>query len=359
MAPIFAYVGCRTTRERNARGKGIGVYAVDPASGAWEPVQTYEPLENPSFLILNAAQDMLYAVHGDGSEVSSFSIDAKTGRLAALNRQSCGGRNPVHLALSRDGASLVIANYATGTVVQLPIADDGSLGEVVGTAPLTGTAGPHRSEQGSSHPHQIARYVTQTFDTDWHIIPDKGLDTVFALRWDTLGGTPTITSGRSREGAGPRHAAFHPTLPLFYVVNELDSTLTVWSFDPLSGALNALHTVPVLPCTQHGVSRAAGIAIRPDGSALYVSNRGDDSICTVTLDGSSGLPSDTQWTSAEGMCPRFICLSHDGTSLYVANELSDSIVQYSLDPVTGAPRPTGRTVITGTPVCIAFKSPLE
>ena len=30
----FAYIGCRTTRERNARGKGINVFRVEP-SGEW------------------------------------------------------------------------------------------------------------------------------------------------------------------------------------------------------------------------------------------------------------------------------------------------------------------------------------
>ncbi|KXU94143.1 hypothetical protein CR51_27095 [Caballeronia megalochromosomata] len=356
MALVYAYVGCRTTRERNARGRGISVYAVDDASGTWEPVHAYEPLENPSFLTLNEAQDVLYAVHGDGSEVSSYTIDATTGRLAFLSRQSCEGRNPVHLALSRDNTSIAVANYATGAAVRLPIGADGSLKAVSGTVQLLGEPGPHRIEQGSSHPHYIARYVTRRHDTDWHIIPDKGLDTVFAIKWTDVGDDPIVTSGRSREGAGPRHAAFHPTLSLIYVANELDSTLTVWSFDPSSGSLEALDTVSVLPRTQHAVSRAAGIAIRPDGSALYVSNRGHDSICTVQLDEATGLPCDTQWTAAHGACPRFICLSHDGVMLYAANELSDSIVQYSLDGATGVPTPTGRVVSTGSPVCITFKT---
>src|SRR5690349_6068538 len=36
---FFVYVGCRTTRERNARGDGINVYRMDAASGSWEHVQ--------------------------------------------------------------------------------------------------------------------------------------------------------------------------------------------------------------------------------------------------------------------------------------------------------------------------------
>lgn len=29
----YAYVGCRTTRERNARGKGLKVYEISEATG--------------------------------------------------------------------------------------------------------------------------------------------------------------------------------------------------------------------------------------------------------------------------------------------------------------------------------------
>jgi 6-phosphogluconolactonase len=356
MASVFAYVGCRTTRERNARGKGIGVYAVDPLSDAWERVESFEPLENPSFLALNEAQNVLYAVHGDGVEVSSFAIDPTTGRLSLLNRQRCEGRNPVHLALSRDGDSLVVANYASGSTVQLPIGANGALESVASIVELPGAPGPHRIEQTSSHPHHIARFATQRYNTEWHIVPDKGLDTVFAVKWDGIGGVPVVTSGRSREGAGPRHTAFHPMLPIIYVVNELDSTLTAWGFEPLSGALEPLHTISVLPCARHDLSRAAGIAIHPDSRALYVSNRGHDSIATVELDRITGIPVKARWTDGQGQCPRFLCLSHDARMLYVANELSDSIVQYLIDANTSIPSPTGRVVQTGSPVCIVFKT---
>ena len=37
---MFAYVGSRTTRERNARGDGITVWSMDEATGDLTPVQT-------------------------------------------------------------------------------------------------------------------------------------------------------------------------------------------------------------------------------------------------------------------------------------------------------------------------------
>ena len=34
----YVYVGCRTTKERNARGKGLTVYGIRP-DGGWEECQ--------------------------------------------------------------------------------------------------------------------------------------------------------------------------------------------------------------------------------------------------------------------------------------------------------------------------------
>jgi len=59
-AGLFAYVGSFTTAQRKARGDGIHVYRVDPASGAWTHVQHIGDLINPSFLALSPDQPVLY-----------------------------------------------------------------------------------------------------------------------------------------------------------------------------------------------------------------------------------------------------------------------------------------------------------
>jgi 6-phosphogluconolactonase len=82
---------------------------VDPASGAWSHEQLLE-IVNPSFLALDRAQRFLYAVHSDLDEVSAYAIDKQTGRITALNRQSCGGKNPVHLSIDPTGRWIITAN---------------------------------------------------------------------------------------------------------------------------------------------------------------------------------------------------------------------------------------------------------
>lgn len=82
---VFAYVGCRTTKERNTRGKGINIFRVDPITGNWNHVQLIKDIINPSFLTFDRNQKFLYTVHGDFSEVSAYQIDKQTGKLTFLN----------------------------------------------------------------------------------------------------------------------------------------------------------------------------------------------------------------------------------------------------------------------------------
>lgn len=90
-SPRFAYIGCRTTKERNARGEGINVYRIDQESGIWTHVQLYNDIINPSFLTFDRNQEFLYTVHGDCSEISAFKVIQKTGELTYINTQSTGG----------------------------------------------------------------------------------------------------------------------------------------------------------------------------------------------------------------------------------------------------------------------------
>jgi 6-phosphogluconolactonase len=117
---LFAYVGAFTTPERKGHGGGINVYRVDPTSGAWTHEQLLE-IVNPSFLTLDRAQRFLYSVHADLDEVSAYALDKQNGRITVLNRQSCGGKNPVHLSIDPTGRWIVTANYSAGSVGVVPI----------------------------------------------------------------------------------------------------------------------------------------------------------------------------------------------------------------------------------------------
>lgn len=350
---MYAYVGSRTTRERNARGDGISVFHVDPDNGALELVQIAGDLVNPSYLTLSRDGGRLYTVHGDQSDVSAFAVDRNTGRLELLNRQSTEGKNPVHLALDPSGRYLVVTNHIGSSLAVLPLAPDGSLLPVRQLLTLSGPIGPHRIEQKQAKPH------ANPFDPSGRnvVVPDKGLDRVFSFRFEDGALIPAPAPFvATREGAGPRHLAFHPDKPFAYVVNELDSTVTTYRFDPATAALEPLQILPTLPSTFTGNSRAAGIAIDAAGRALYASNRGHDSIALFHIDAVTGLLGFAGTESTLGRTPRFFTLSPDGRLLFALNEDSDSIVAFRVDAATGGITPTGRTVKTGSPVCMVFST---
>lgn len=350
---MYAYVGSRTTRERNARGDGISVYRVDQQLGTLDLIQVLGDLVNPSFLTLNRAGDRLYAVHGDRSEVSAFKVSTEDGTLSWLNTQSCEGRNPVHLALDPSERYLVVSNHITGTLAVLDVRADGSLGEVSQLVQLEGPVGPHRVEQAFAKPH----YNPFDASGQFVLVPDKGLDRVFSFRFadgKLLPAEPPFVA--SREGAGPRHIALHPVEPLAFAVNELDSTVTSYRFDAASGALQPLQVLSSLPSTFTGNSRAAEIEVDRSGRFLYVSNRGYDSIAVFAIDAHSGLLTLIDVAPTAGRTPRFFALTPNQRFVFALNEDSDTIVALAVDAQDGCLSKTGFSVSTGSPVCMVFSA---
>ncbi|ANN68429.1 lactonase family protein [Bordetella bronchialis] len=346
------YVGCRTTRERNARGRGITVWRHDAASGALRLVQEVDGLVNPSYLALGRTARVLYTVHGDASEISAYRIDPHSGRLAFLNRRATEGRNPVHLAVSPDGRHIVVSNHLSGTLAVLPLAEDGALLPVSQTLALHGEPGPHRVEQPHAKPH------FNPFDpTGRHVVvPDKGLDRIFSFRFEDGRLSPAAAPCvPAREGAGPRHIAFHPSAPLAYAVNELDSTVTAYRHEAATGALTPFQVLPTLPDSCTGNSRAAAIAIDARGRHLYASNRGDDSIALFHIESAGGRLRFIRAYGTGGRTPRFFTLDPQGRFLYAANEDSDTIVAFHVDAASGELTHAGIAAETGSPVCMVFR----
>lgn len=350
---MYAYVGSRTTRERNARGDGITVFEVDQENGTLERIQVVGELVNPSFLTLNRAGDRLYAVHGDSSEVSAFSVDRADGTLTLLNTRSCQGRNPVHLALDPSERHMVVSNHISGTLAVMDIHADGQLGEVSQLVALEGPVGPHRIEQPFAKPH------FNLFDAtgDFVLVPDKGLDRIFSFRFANgrlqPAEQPFVVS---REGAGPRHIALHPSAAYAFAINELDSTVTSYRFDDQTGALQPIQVLSSLPSSYTGNSRAAEIEVDRSGRFVYVSNRGYDSIAVFAIDLHSGLLTLVDVAPSGGCTPRFFALTPNQRFIFALNEDSDSIVALAVDARHGRLSKTGFAVSTGSPVCMVFSA---
>jgi 6-phosphogluconolactonase (cycloisomerase 2 family) len=351
--PRFAYVGCFTTEKRKARGKGVAVFAIHPATGAWSFVEACDAVPNPHYVCLDRTQRFLYSAHGDSSEIAAYAVDAQTGRLTLLNTQPTGGNNSSTVAVDAANRHVVLAN-GPGVAV-FPINADGSLAPRSDLVIPEGEPGPLRKEQHGPHPHQAAfdptgRYV---------VVPDKGLDKVHVFRFDAERGKLIACDPpfvKARYGAIPRHIAFHPHAPYAYVVNEMDSTVNAYHWDAARGSLEPFQRVPTTPTSYTGDNTGAEIAITPSGKFVYASNRGHDSIVIFAVDAAAGTLDPVGWESVQGRRPRFFGPDPGWSRLYAANESSHTIVEFDVDHETGKLEPTGQVIETGSPSCIVFKT---
>lgn len=346
----YAYVGCRTTKERNARGKGIKVFEI-AENGDWKLIQTLQTRPNPSFLCTDKTGRYLYSIHGDFSDISSFAIDEKNGKLRYLNTVSTGGTNPVHLSVDKTNRFIYVANLQTGSVVVVPRNPDGTLSQLKELYKIPGNV-----EGAVSHPHQAA----QDNDGDYLVVScqgrKQGFGQVDVFRIDHDNGTlEKKCTVRSREIAEPRHIAFHPNNVWCYGVNEKDYSVTFYKFDASKGTLTPQQILPTLPDTYTGDGWASGIIMSKSGKYVVVSNRKHDSITSFAVDSTTGKLKYCDCIKTGGGQPRFITFDSSGKEILAANETSDTITFFTLDEDSGKFKATGKRIETESPVCVIFK----
>ncbi len=212
MTESFAYVGSRTTRERNARGNGINVYRVSRETSAWQQIKLLYDLVNPSFLAFDRSRRFHYAVHGDQSEISAFAIDATSGRLTALGSQSTEGRNPVHFAVDPTNRWVVVANHITSTPALLPRYDDGTF-QILSALPDTFT--------GNSRAFEIAI----TTDGRFVCTSNRGYVSIAAFAINHETGAMTPTGWSLTQSKTPRFFALDASVHHILVANEDSDTI--------------------------------------------------------------------------------------------------------------------------------------
>jgi len=186
---------------------------------------------------------------------------------------------------------------------------------------------------------------------------DLGLDRVFVYKFDPSTGSLGASDQSSVQlapGAGPRHVAFHPTLPLAFSINELSSTITSLSWDAAKGRLAAAGSVSSLPAGFSGENSTAEIAVHPNGRFLYGSNRGDDSIAIFRIDAAKGTLTSAGRVPTQGKTPRGFGVDPSGRFLVAGNQNSGTLVIFRIDQATGGLTPVGTPIEVPSPVSVVF-----
>ena len=350
----LAFVGTYT----GAKSQGIYAFRFDPATGDVVPLGLAAATENPTFLALHPNGRFLYAVNETGNfqgkpagSVTALAIDRATGRLRQLNQASTLGGGPCHLIVDRAGKFVIVANYSGGSVAVLPIRADGTMGTASAFVQHHGSS-VNRQRQEAPHAHG----ATLSPDERFLFVPDLGLDQLVTYRFNHADGTlapgdPPFTA--LKPGSGPRHLVFHPDGHHAYVISELVSTVTEFTFDAATGGLTEQAGSPLLPADFQGQSTAAELAVHPDGRFLYASNRGHDSLAVFAIARSGALQLIERVPSG-GRTPRHFALDPTGRWLWAASQDNSEIVVFRVDTNTGRLEPTGTKLAAGSPVCVCF-----
>ena len=343
----------------NGPGGAIHGFSLDADSGGLTAVHCTDDIENPFFLTLSPCGNVLYSVHAPGtfsgpdfSQIAAYRLEGEDCIPRLITRQSTHGTGACYLSIAATGKTILAANYASGSVASFPLGDDGSPGAAVSVNKLAQSridAAPERQ----SHPHCIV----PSADGRFVIVADLGLDRVQVCPFDSAAHrlSPASNLGVTLQpGSGPRHLVFSRDSEHFYIVNELNSSITMVDFDEQTGVIRERHTYSTLPDGFAGESAAADIVLTADGRFMYVCNRGHDSIAAYCT-GDDGVPDCVDIASSHGKSPYSLAISPCGSFLLSANSGSDCIVVFRIDSASGKLSMIGSPTAVPFPSCLAIR----
>lgn len=335
---------------------GIFAYSFNDQSGRLVNLKIPTVANNPSFLAISTNKKFLYSVSeldnldsNKSGGLSAFRIE-NNHKLTLLNQVLTYGANPCHVCLSPDGKRLVASNYTGGNLSIYNILPEGSLSEIVQRIQHSGS-GPVAGRQSEPHVHSAC------FDASGKqlFVADLGIDEL-KIYHVSPGDVPLSPNDQPflklPPGSGPRHFDFSADGRYIYVINELNSTITV--FMKYGGDWKSIQNVRTLPKDFKGENGCADIHLSADGRFVYGSNRGHNSIAVFRRDLNSGKLVLSETVPVEGDWPRNFALDPSGRFLLCANQKSNDITVFKIDQSSGKLSFTGFKVPNESPVCLKF-----
>ncbi|QEG20655.1 lactonase family protein [Mariniblastus fucicola] len=264
------------------------------------------------------------------------------------------------LTTDQTGSVLISAQYGGGTVISIPIDDDGLLEDSVQEIRHTGGSNVVPRRQKSPHPH----YAEVSPDNQFVFVPDLGLDQLVVYKLDLENQKLVATEQPVAcvKGGGPRHMkilnATKPDGPNFaFVLNELAMSMSCFELQD-GGAMKLVETVPTLSEDQRSgeiFNSASEVRIHPGGKFIYSANRGHDSISVFRFEAESLELGRVQTASIHGAWPRNFNLTPDGKWLLAAGAHTNSVTVFSIDAETGKLTYQKKSAFVPGAICVSIR----
>jgi 6-phosphogluconolactonase len=312
-------------------------------NGSIEKISEITVGDNPSYFT-SGRGGLVYLVNEvdtfdmkAGGGITTLRYDKKSKSLEKVSSMNQGGGGPCHIEVSVDGKYLITANYGSGSVSVVKLNGEG-IPEKVTDVIFYGE---------KSHPHMTIHNPR----LHTYYVSDLGLDRVHQLKLDTTPGllmNADIAYFNCEPGSGPRHMAISNSSANLYVINELNSSVSLYNI--LSDTVTVKQTVSTLPDGYMEKSFCADVHLSRNGKKIFGSNRGHNSIVTLKV-GVDGTLSEPSSRDCGGDWPRNFAVSPSGKFFLVANQRSDEI---SVISAGGDPQETLFGLPFKSPSCVRF-----
>jgi len=341
---------------KDKTAESILVYQLDTVNGKLTKVTSASGLINPSFLTISSNGKYLYACTDtktpNAGSVSSFEFNPQNKSLVFLNKQSCGGENPVYVSVHKSGKWLVNANYSVGSVSVHPLLENGKIDSLAQNFQYT-DGSVNKERQTRSHVHS-AIFSPQF---DYLFLPDLGADKIRCYQFDENKKQPLVETKipfiKTDLESGPRHMTFHPNQKFGYCIEEMSGSISVYQYK--KGTLNKVQRIKTHPDTITEGFGSADIHISPDGKFLYASNRGNENNIAIFSIAKNGFLKSIGYQSTLGNHPRIFAIDESGKFLIVTNQNSGNVVVFKRDSKSGLLKATGEEVKLDNVSCVQIK----
>ncbi|MFO0179891.1 MAG: lactonase family protein [Planctomyces sp.] len=311
-SPIFVY--CSVADERS-----IHLLSFDAESGRVARKVSLKTPGEPAALTSSADGRWLFASMRDTGQLCSFGIEPATGRLTLISTVEAGA-DPAQITLDRTGRYLFAAYYVAAKISVHQVDSDGRISE----RPVQEL--PTAEKAHAIVPDPSNRLV---------FVPHTGPNRIYQFRFEELAGR--LLPGFPRflqlpDQTGPRHLAWHPTLPIAYVDNEQGNSVTVYTLR--GSSLVPGETKSTIPEDFRGQNSTAEIRVHPDGEHLFVSNRGVNSLAVFRISAGGDQLTALEQVPCEPV-PRSFAIVPGGQHLLLAGEASGNLQVFEIGGVRG------------------------
>lgn len=332
--------------------KGLYIFDLNREEGVFKLISESDAGPNPSYFCISRKHGLIYAANEvmnfkgiKGGGLTTLKYDAKTGGTEKLKELAVPNGGPCFISISASEDFLFMANYSGGSVAVIKLDDKG--------IPLVVTDSLVFPEEDGAVSH--AHMISPDPSGKRIYLTDLGLDRIVIFNLDAVSGRlQQIPDGivKLPKGTGPRHFVFSSDNKKMYVIDELNSTVSVFNVEA-GGELKPLQTITTLSDGFKGESYCADIHTGKSGQFLYGSNRGENTIVTFRI-GSDGLLTLAGHTSCGGDWPRNFVIDPSGKYILVGNEKSGNISMFPLDEKTGLPTGPEKSYKLASPACLKF-----